>query len=62
MKRFFIGLFFTIMSIVTFGQPIGGGPGDGGDPDEVPLGFIEVLLVAGGLFGAKKWLDRNKNT
>ena len=35
-------------------------PGNpGGDPD-VPLGGIEWLLAAGAAFGAKKWLEKNK--
>jgi hypothetical protein len=53
----FVGVVFILILIspVIFAQP--GDPG--GDPD-IPLGFIEILIAAGALFGAKKWLDRSK--
>ena len=43
----------------SFSQPGGGGPGGGGDPD-VPIGGIEILLVAGAAFGIKKFSDKRK--
>ena len=60
MKKFKLAIvFFVLMSAAAFAQPTGGGPGGGGDPD-VPFGGIEILIAAGALFGAKKWLDRSK--
>lgn len=56
-KRLLLSVIFLGITMVAFAQP--GDPG--GDPD-VPLGFIEILIAAGALFGAKKWLDRNKET
>ena len=37
-------------------------PGDpGGDPDDpIPITGIEILIAAGGLFGAKKIYDHSK--
>ena len=55
-KKFVLVVILLILiSPVIFAQP--GDPG--GDPD-VPLGGIELLIAAGALFGAKKWLDRSK--
>jgi hypothetical protein len=60
MKIFKLAIvFIIILSVAAIAQPTGGGPGGGGDPN-VPLGGIEILITAGALFGAKKWLDRNK--
>ena len=61
MKKFKLAfVFFVLMATAAIAQPpTGGGPGGGGDPD-VPLGGIELLIAAGALFGAKKWLDRSK--
>ena len=58
MRLLLVGLSLIFTSLV-YSQPTGGGPGGGGDPD-VPLGFIEILIASGALFGAKKWLDRGK--
>jgi hypothetical protein len=55
-KYVFFVFLFSLVSLVAFAQP--GDPG--GDPD-VPLGGIEILIAAGALFGAKKWLKRKKN-
>lgn len=52
-------VFLVLVSAAALAQPTGGGPGGGGDPN-VPLGGIEILIAAGALFGAKKWLDRSK--
>ena len=52
-----VSIFVFLLSL-TF--PVYAQPGDpGGDPD-VPIGGIELLIAAGALFGAKKWLDRSK--
>ncbi len=50
----------VVFICLSFVVAINAQPGDpGGDPD-VPLGGIELLIAAGALFGAKKWLDRGK--
>ena len=54
-KLVLVVILLILISPVIFAQP--GDPG--GDPD-VPLGGIEILIAAGALFGAKKWLDRSK--
>ena len=60
MKVFKLAIvFMLVISVAALAQPTGGGPGGGGDPN-VPLGGIEILIAAGALFGAKKWLDRGK--
>lgn len=51
--------FLLFFSSILAAQPGGGGPGGGGDPD-VPLGGIELLIVAGALLGAKKAFDQRK--
>lgn len=43
---------------VSFAQPGGGGPGGGGPP--VPIGGIELLLLAGAALGIKKLVGNNK--
>lgn len=60
MKFFRLAILFALLSIGAFAQPGGGGPGGGGDPD-VPLGGVEILIVAGALLGAKKAFDQRKN-
>ena len=52
----FVSVVFLLILISPF---IFAQPGPKPDPD-VPLGFIEILIAAGALFGAKKWLDRSK--
>ena len=53
--------FLVLLVLLMFSPEIFAQPGDpGGDPD-VPLGGIELLIAAGAMFGAKKWLDRIKN-
>lgn len=61
-KRFtFLIISLCVFSVVAFAQP--GPPGDpGGDPDDVPLGGIELLIAAGAAFGAKKWFDKSKKS
>jgi hypothetical protein len=50
-KRSALILFFLVLSFLSRAQP--GDPG--GDPDNpVPLPGIAWLLVAGGIYGAKK--------
>ena len=44
---------------VSKAQPGGGGPGGGGDPD-VPITGIELLLVAGGLLGVRKFIKSRR--
>lgn len=52
--------FLLFFSSILAAQPGGGGPGGGGDPD-VPLGSIEILVVAGALLGVKKAIEQRKN-
>lgn len=49
-------IFFSIAANAQPGDP-------GGDPGEnpVPISGIEILLGAGALFGAKKFLQNRKN-
>ena len=56
---FVILVFATFLSVTAFAQP--GSPGNGQDPDEVPITGIEILLVGGGLLGARKVIQRLKN-
>lgn len=49
--------FFVILD--TYAQPGGGGPGGGGDPG-IPIGGIELLLLAGAALGVKKIAGNNK--
>ncbi len=55
---------FILVVLLCFSVVMGAlaQPGDpGGDPD-VPLGGIELLIAAGALFGAKKWLNRGNKS
>jgi hypothetical protein len=47
-----LGLLSTSLAVA---QPTGGGPGT-----PIPVTGIEMLLAAGGLWGAKKIFDRSK--
>ena len=62
MKKVAIIFLFVAINNILFAQPGGGGPGGGGDPD-VPIGGIEILLMAGAFFGIKKLINssRSKN-
>jgi len=64
MKLKFIFSLAAILFFATFiakAQPGGGGPGGGGDPD-VPITGIEILLVAGGVLGFRKFFsDKEKS-
>ena len=51
-------LIFVATSLPTFAQPTGGDPNNGGKP--APITGIELLLLAGGLFGVKKLISRKK--
>lgn len=51
---FFVLLFWG-MSVASFAQP-----GDPGTNPDVPVTGIEWLLVAGGIFGARKIYNRIK--
>lgn len=43
---------------MSLAQP-GGDPGGGGNPT-VPISGIEILLGVGGLYGARKFLQKKK--
>ena len=58
MRIFIVGL-LIFTAVVAYAQPGGGGPCGGCDPD-APLTGLEYLLAAGGVYGAKKWFDKNK--
>ena len=57
MRRVLLFALFLIISLGTYAQP--GDPG--GDPD-VPITGIEILVVAGGLLGLKKLLNRSNKS
>lgn len=52
-------LTFTLLSVNSLAQPSGGGPGDGGDPD-VPIGGVEILLLAGAALGIKRIIKKKE--
>lgn len=58
-SKSFVILFFLLIPIIATSQP--GDPG--ADPDNpVPIGGVEVLLLAGGALGARKIiLGRKRN-
>ena len=56
--KIFALIVFISFSFVSIMKAQPGDPGGGGPP--VPLGGIELLIAAGALFGAKKWLNRGK--
>ncbi len=43
------------LSVTAFAQPTGGGPGT-----PAPFGFLEILIGAGALYGAKKAHDQKR--
>jgi len=60
MKSWLKSIILLVFVFFSHSLVLNAQPGDpGGDPD-VPLGGIELLIVAGALFGAKKWLSKNK--
>lgn len=52
-KKAIVLFIFTVISFSAYSQP--GDPG--GDPD-VPIGGIELLLLAGGAFGFRKMIKK----
>ncbi|GAA0193223.1 hypothetical protein GCM10009122_56220 [Fulvivirga kasyanovii] len=48
-----------LLPLTMKGQPTGGGPGGGGDPD-VPISGIEILLLSGGALGAGRLLSLSR--
>ena len=53
-KKVILILVFSLSGSYLMAQP-----GEPGDPD-VPITGIEILLAAGGLFGAKKVIDSKR--
>lgn len=51
---------FIILVIpgASLAQPTGGGPG--GTPPAIPVTGVEILLLGGGIFGAKKIYNHMK--
>jgi hypothetical protein len=61
-KRILLSFIALAISIFCFSQP--GPPGDpagGVKPDTVPITGIEILIVAGGLLGIKRFLKDKKS-
>ncbi len=58
-KRFLVAL---VITTICFFKVADAQPGDpGGDPDQVPITGIEILIGAGGALGLKKaWENRKK--
>lgn len=56
MLKILIIILFSFISIGLSAQPGGPPPPD----EEVPITGIEILIAAGGLFGAKKIYDSSK--
>ena len=52
-------LIISTISFLANSQPGGGDPGGGGKP--VPITGVEFLLIAGGVLGARKLLDRRNS-
>ena len=52
-------LIISTISFLAISQPGGGDPGGGGKP--VPITGVEFLLIAGGVLGARKLLDRRNS-
>ena len=48
-------------SFSCMAQPGNGPPGDPITDPDVPISGVEILLLAGGIFGAKKYLDHKKD-
>ncbi|MDN4166645.1 hypothetical protein QWY31_14135 [Cytophagales bacterium LB-30] len=60
---YLFSLIFMFGVSIGFAQPGSGDPGGGSDPDNpVPITGIEILLGLGGAYGAKKLMDKRKNT
>jgi hypothetical protein len=50
-----------LFGIIFFAARLMAQPGDpGGDPD-VPISGIELLIGAGGIYGLRKMMQKNKN-
>lgn len=53
---------FLVFALIFFCFTVYAQPGDpGGDPDNVPITGIEILIATGALFGVKKLLGKSKN-
>lgn len=53
-----IGFVFLISVSEVLSQP--GDPGGGGNPGDVPIGGIEILLLIGGALGINRFLKSSK--
>jgi hypothetical protein len=58
-KRILLSTIALAISIFCFSQPPGD-PAGGVKPDTVPITGIEILIVAGGLLGIKRFLKDKK--
>ena len=55
---YIIGLLFFSISVNA--QPTGGDPNGGTKPGDVPIGGVELLLIAGAAFGIKKLYNKKE--
>ena len=55
MVKFFLSIVFCLMANLLIAQPGGGDPNGGGKP--VPIGGLEILLIAGGALGVGKLIS-----
>jgi hypothetical protein len=53
-------LSILFLSFTAVAQPTGGGPGDPDNP--VPITGIEILLVAGGVLGIRKFFNKKEKS
>ena len=61
MRKHIIFCFIFLLTISNIlAQPGGGGPGGVGDPD-VPLGGLELLLLAGAALGVRSITNNKRN-
>lgn len=59
--RLFFAVCIMFLSIITWAQPTGGGPGGGGDPDNpVPITGVEILIAAGAALGIRSLIKSKK--
>lgn len=52
---------FTLFILTTLPTILLAQPGLPNDPDQTPIGGLEILAALGGTYAIKKLQDRNKN-
>uniref|UniRef100_UPI00404B74C3 hypothetical protein n=1 Tax=Fulvivirga sp. TaxID=1931237 RepID=UPI00404B74C3 len=59
MKKLTLSIAYILFFALSLNaQPGGGDPNGGGKPGDVPIGGIELLLLAGGAFGARRLMRK----